>query len=628
MRPTPELPDAEWLWNNEPCRAACPVHTDAGAYVTAIAEGDARGAYRLARRSNPFASICGRVCAAPCEAACRRGVLDAPIAIRALKRFVTERFGVESFAGSEAWHEAHGPVPAATLGSVGIIGGGPAGLAAAHDLRLAGHPVTVYEAAAVLGGQMVLGIPEYRLPRELIRRETAAIVELGVEVELGFRVGVDATFAELLKRHEALFVAVGTMRGRGLELPGSQLDGVFRAVEYLLNVNQGFTVDLGRRVVVVGGGNVAFDAARTALRAAEVGVAGTSGADANAAEDQQPTDQGARLAMATTLDVARAALRAGVSEVTVVALESPEQIPADPEEIAEAEGEGIRIVYGRGPHRFVAGGGDGDGDAAAGAVAGLETIAVASVFDETGRFNPSFVDGTEEVIPADSIILAVGQTADLDFLGDVEIERSRPGGLQIDPNTLRTSHPKVWAGGDVARGPRNLIDAVADGQAAAASIHAVLNGEAPAGANSAATGSRPGAVRVELTTREAYRRLSTGYDAIERVEIPSVAQERRIGFSEVEIGYGSEDARLEALRCLRCFDNIMLDPDLCILCGLCVDVCPTDCITIARADLAGVGTVEQSVLLLDEDQCIRCGLCINRCAPSALSMVHAMEVAR
>ena len=153
-------------------------------------------------------------------------------------------------------------------------------------------------------------------------------------------------------------------------------------------------------------------------------------------------------------------------------------------------------------------------------------------------------------------------------------------------------------------------------------------GEAPAGANSAATGSRPGAVRVELTTREAYRRLSTGYDAIERVEIPSVAQERRIGFSEVEIGYGSEDARLEALRCLRCFDNIMLDPDLCILCGLCVDVCPTDCITIARADLAGVGTVEQSVLLLDEDQCIRCGLCINRCPPSALSMVHAKEVAR
>ena len=312
MAQPPSLPDARWLWDNEPCRAACPVHTDAGGYVVAIAEGDLRGAYALARAHNPFASICGRVCAAPCETACRRGVVDAPIAIRALKRFVTERYGVESFEVSEAWHEAHGPVPDATLGSVGVIGGGPAGLAAAHDLRVAGHPVTVYEAAAVLGGQMVLGIPEYRLSRELIRRETAAVLELGIDVELSFRVGVDVTFAELLDRHEAIFVAVGTMRGRNLDLPGNDLDGVFRAVEYLLNVNQGFKVDLGERVVVVGGGNVAFDAARTALRAAAGGMPADE-AEA-AAATTEPSDQSARVAMATTLDVARrgpASRRAG-----------------------------------------------------------------------------------------------------------------------------------------------------------------------------------------------------------------------------------------------------------------------------------------------------------------------------
>jgi NADPH-dependent glutamate synthase beta subunit-like oxidoreductase len=581
------------------------VHTDAGGYVTAIAEGDLRGAYLLARAHNPFASICGRVCAAPCETACRRGVVDAPIAIRALKRFVTERYGVESFEVSEAWHEAHGPVPAATHGSVGVVGGGPAGLAAAHDLRLAGHPVTVYESAAVLGGQMVLGIPEYRLSRELIRRETGAVLELGIEVELSFRVGVDATFAELLERHEALFVAVGTMRGRSLDLPGSELDGVFRAVEYLLNVNQGFKVDLGERVVVVGGGNVAFDAARTALRAAAGGAASEE-AEAGGATGG-PSDQSARVAMATTLDVARAVRRAGVRDVTVVALESPEEIPADPEEIAEAEGEGITILYRRGPHRFV--GED--------VVQGLETIEVASVFDEAGRFAPTFIDHTEAVLPADSVILAVGQAADLDFLGDVAIERSRPGGLQVDPATLRTSHPKVWAGGDVARGPRNLIDAIADGKAAAASIHAVLGGSVPQATS----------VRVELRTREGYRRLSTGYDSIERVEIPAVAHERRIGFSEVEVGYSEDEALRESLRCLRCFDNIMLDPDLCILCGLCVDVCPTNCITIVRADLIGAGVESQSVLLLDEDQCIRCGLCINRCPPAALTMVHAKEVA-
>ncbi len=189
MPAVPPVPDASWLWANEPCRAACPVHTDAGAYVTAIAEGRYEDAYLIARAPNPFPSVCGRVCAAPCERACRRGSVDAPVSIRALKRFVTERFGVESFAASAVWHRAHGEVPPADGPSVGVIGGGPAGLAAACDLRLAGHPVTVYEAQERLGGMMVLGIPEYRLPRALIAREIEAIIELGIDVETGARIG-------------------------------------------------------------------------------------------------------------------------------------------------------------------------------------------------------------------------------------------------------------------------------------------------------------------------------------------------------------------------------------------------------------------------------------------------------
>jgi formate dehydrogenase (NADP+) beta subunit len=585
--PPPSVPDASWLWANEPCRAACPVHTDAGAYVTAIAEGRFEDAYLIARAPNPFPSVCGRVCAAPCERACRRGSIDAPVAIRALKRFVAERFGVESFAASSVWHRAHGEVPAADGKRVGIVGGGPAGLAAACDLRLAGHHVTVYEAQDRLGGMMVLGIPEYRLPRALIAREIEAIVELGVEVETGVRVGETVTLDELLERHDALFVAVGTGRARGLDLPGHELDGILRAVEYLLNINQGFHVELGERVVVVGGGNVAFDAARTLLRA-----------DAN----------DGRLAMTTTLDVARAARRAGVLDVTVVALESADEIPADPEEIEEAEREGIKILHRRGPHRFVAG---PDGRR----VAGLETIAVASVFDEQGRFAPVFTPGTEETMPADTIVLAVGQQADIAFLGDT-LEPTRAGGVQIDDATLRTAHPRIWAGGDVARGPRNLIDAIADGRRAAASIHAALTGAAV---------TRPGhEVRVELRT--GFRRLDSDYDAISRRPIPGTPAERRVGFGEVETGYDEHDARLEGLRCLRCFDNVMLSPELCILCGLCVDVCPPGCITIARADVVGAGTEQQSVLLLDEDLCIRCGLCVNRCPPGALSMVHAREI--
>jgi formate dehydrogenase (NADP+) beta subunit len=595
----PEVPDAQWLWDNEPCRAACPVHTDAGAYVTAIAEGRYRDAYLTARAPNPFASICGRVCAAPCETACRRATVDAPVAIRALKRFVTERYGVESFAASTVWHEAHGQVPAATLGSVGVVGGGPAGLSAAYELRLAGHPVTIYEAADRLGGMMVLGIPEYRLARGLVTREIDAVIELGIDVELSCRIGRDVALADLLDRHESLFLSVGTGRGRSLDLPGNELDGVLRAVEFLLNVNQGFRAQLGQRLVVVGGGNVAFDAARTALRAA-------SGAadEETVATPVDGTEDDARRGMVTTLDVARAAVRAGVLHVTVIALESPDEIPADPEEIAEAEAEGVTILYRKGPHRFV-----GEG----GRITGLETIDVKSVFDDEHRFNPTFLPGTEAVLPADTVILAVGQTADLDVLAGIDLDQYR-GGIKTDPSTLRTSHARIWAGGDVAHGPRNLIDAIADGQRAAASIHGDTIGVAPAG------------VRVELTRRRGYRRLSTGYDAIARRPVPATASDRRIGFGEVEVGYDARDAWLESLRCLRCFDNVMLDPGLCILCGLCVDVCPPNCITIARADVVGLGSESQSVLLLDEDTCIRCGLCVNRCPPGALSMVHAREL--
>ncbi len=610
--PRPGIPDAAWLWANEPCRAACPVHTDAGAYVTAIAEGRPRDAYLIARAPNPFPSICGRVCAAPCETACRRATVDAPVAIRALKRYVTDQFGVESFHAAAVWHEAHGPVPPAAGSSVGIIGGGPAGLSAAYELRLLGHPVTVYEAAGRLGGMMVLGIPEYRLSRELIAREIEAIVELGIEVKLGARIGETVSLDELLERHDQLFLAVGTGRGRSLDLPGADQDGVVRAVEFLLNVNQGYQVHLGERVVVVGGGNVAFDAARTALRAAAGGSSsnGSEPAVAGTAED-------ARRAMTTTLDVARAAVREGVQSVTVIALESEEEIPADPEEIEEAEAEGITIVFRKGPHRFIG---------ADGRVTGLETIDVESVFDAAGRFAPTFIHHTENVLPADTIILAVGQTAELDFLGDRPIERTRGGGVQADPSSLRTSDPRIWAGGDVARGPRNLIDAVADGQRAARSIHAASVPGDPEPADPEGVQPARG-VHVELTRRPAYRRLSTGYDAIARQAVPAMATERRTGFAEVEVGYDSQDAWLESLRCLRCFDNVMLEPSLCILCGLCVDVCPTNCITIARADQLELGTEAQSVLLLDEDQCIRCGLCVNRCPPGALSMVNAQEVA-
>ena len=605
----PKEPDAAWLWENEPCRAACPVHTDAGAYVTAIGEGRFGDAYNHARERNPFPSICGRVCAAPCESACRRGTIDAPISIRALKRFVTEKFGIESQYGSQRWHQAHGPVPAASLPSVGVIGGGPGGLGAAYELRMLGHPVTVYEAEDRLGGMMLLGIPEYRLSRELILDECRAIIELGIDVRFNCRVGHDISFDEIVERHAAVFVCCGTYKGRGLDIPGHDLPGVITAVDFLVNVNRGRDFELGDDVVVVGGGNVAFDAARTSLRDLMDGPPGVI----SRALAGGPNADAAKREAQTVMDAARQAKRVGVRSVTVIALESYEELPAALEELEEGEREGVTMLYRHGPHRIV-----GDGR-----VTGIETIDVVSVFDANRRFAPVFAPGTERIIKADTVILAVGQAPDVSFIPEsAGIERARFGGLQVNAE-LRTSHPKVWAGGDVAFGPRNLIDAIGDGRRAAASIHGAVT-------NRATTYSQPwkqhlgATVRIELTAKPLYKRVSTDYDGINRVAIPAVEHPKRAGFVEVEHGYTEGEAMVEGSRCLRCYENIMLRPELCILCGLCVDVCPYDCISIVKADVPGGRP--QSALILDEEACIRCGLCVSRCPPNALLMVHAGEV--
>ena len=238
---------------NIPCLAACPVHTNAGAYVAAIADGDDRFAYLTARLPNPFASVCGRVCAAPCEDACRRGEIDQPIAIRALKRFVTEKYGPES-GQTNVWSSVD-PRRAPSNGkSVAVVGGGPASLSCAHDLMLQGYDVSLYEATDRLGGMMVLGIPEYRLPRDLIDSEIQAIVDLGLDVHLNTRLGEDVSLDELRRDNDAVFLGIGAMLGRDLDIPGHDADGVFRAVEFLLNINQGFHVDIGEKVVVIGGG--------------------------------------------------------------------------------------------------------------------------------------------------------------------------------------------------------------------------------------------------------------------------------------------------------------------------------------------------------------------------------------
>lgn len=565
---------------NIPCLAACPVHTNAGAYVAAIADGDDLTAYLTARLPNPFASVCGRVCAAPCEDACRRGEIDTPIAIRALKRFVTEKYGVE--AGGEAWRSVAAPEGPDRKESVGIVGGGPAGMACAHDLRRLGYRVDVYEATQQLGGMMKLGIPEYRLDRDLLQAELDAIVSLGVDVHLETRLGRDVTLAELRERHDAVFIAMGASLGRGLNIEGREADGVLIALEFLINVNQGFHVDIGDEVIVIGGGDVAMDAARTALRRSEY-------EQARLAREQS---------MASALDAARSAARVGATRVTVISLESEEEMPASDFELDEAVREGIRFVHRRGPSRIIA----GDGK-----VTGLETVGVKSVFDADGRFAPEYDNDDLSSFDADTVILAIGQAVDLEALGTESPAISPQRTIMVDDG-LMTSLAGVWSGGDVAYGPRSLIDAIADGRKAAAQIHHSLTGS-----------EGDEAVPGRLTEVPGFHRLNDPYDKIPRVEVPTLATERRIGLAEVETGFDEAQARLEASRCLRCYANIQLDVGICVLCGLCVDVCPVDIISIVPGSEL-TSPMEGTALLLDETSCIRCALCIERCPSRALSM--------
>ncbi len=574
---------------NIPCLAACPVNTNAGMYVAAIADGLDELAYLTARLPNPFASVCGRVCAAPCEDACRRGEIDKPIAIRALKRFVTDQFGVE--AGMDTYKPVAAPPKESRPENVGIVGGGPAGLSAAHDLRRLGYGVTLYEATGQLGGMMLLGIPEYRLDRTLLAAEIKAITDLGVKVHLNTKLGDAVTLDELRDRHDALFLSIGATLGRGLDLEGHEADGVLKAIEFLINANQGFATSIGEKVVVIGGGDVAMDAARTALRASTYDEIARRNADYDEGHE--------RASMTEALDVARTAARTGAQDITIMSLEAKHEMPASEFEIEEAEHEEIRFVNRRGPARILTKNGK---------VTGIETIAVTRVFDDEGRFAPEFDESDSMELEADTIIMAIGQAIDVDVLGDDGPELSPRRTIQVGTDSLATSLPMVWAGGDAARGPRTLIEAIADGRRAAREIHEAFGGsftEASAG------------TMVQL---EQFHRLDDVYDRVPRVDVPTLPTDRRIGLAEVETGFTVEQARCEAQRCLRCFANILLDTDKCVLCALCADVCPLDLISLVPSQEIHPDDPGGTALMLNEQSCIRCALCIERCPTDALSM--------
>ena len=628
-----EIPDVGYFERQVSCRVGCPVHTDAGGYVQAIAQGRYEDAYIIARQPNPFASICGRVCAAPCEAKCRRGAIDAAISIRALKRFVCERFGVESedFDLGRVYPGLRGKGRESFGGGrkVAIVGAGPAGLSCAHELALMGFAPTVFEAQNLGGGMLVLGVPEYRLPREIIQAEIKAIESLGVEILYNRRLGRDFSLPDLKGQgYEAVFLGIGAHKSRELAIEGVQLDGVLRAIDFLLNVNLGYRVSLGRKVVVIGGGNVAFDAARSVVRQAEKS-AGMSEAELRVALHQAAATLEALTArepeapdeVRLALDVAREAIRKGVPEVHMYCLENLNEIPAAREEIEEAEKEGIRLHTRFGPKRVI--GKDGK-------VTGIQLTRCSRVFDENRRFNPQFIDGSEETVDCDTVVLAIGQAADLSWIGPEDNLKVTPRGtLQTDPETLATSRPDVFAGGDLAFGPRIIITAVAEGQRAGHSIAKYLTGRLP---------EVPRKVRVTAYPTANYR-MPPDYEKLPRLLPPTLSLDRRIGIAEVEQVYPEPAAVVQGLRCLKCHVSPIFDGDKCILCGGCADVCPENCLRLVdvlamRGDqklqvalIARYGRLpeagEQGGIIKDETRCIRCGLCAVRCPTGAITMERA-----
>lgn len=618
------VPDADYHRDLISCQVACPVHTDARGYIRAIADGRFEEAYLIARGPNPFASICGRICGAPCETACRRGKvpkvdddgnfvgIDRPVAIRALKRFACEQAGPEARTVSEVIDSVTNFVPpiaarademAALLRSaldgkfekaegqkVAIIGSGPAGLSAAHDLALMGFRPTVFELESVTAGMLAVGVPAYRLPRELIEKEVEVIKALGVEIRSGVRVGADISFADLRRDFDAVMIAVGAKSSRSLGLPGENGPGVYGGVDLLRAVSIGEKVPVGRDVVVIGGGNVAYDVARTVVRQ-------------------------------IAFDTARTAARmADTSRVFLYSLESAEEMPADTIEIVEGDEEGIQRENGWGPVEIVRG---DDGR-----VTGVKFRRCLRVYDEDRKFSPVYDDDETRIVSCDTVLLAVGQAPDLDFLedGGSDVELMRGGWVTVDRVTLQTTAPDVFVAGDLAHGTKLLIDAVASGKHAARSIYQFLTGR-----------------RLEeekMTSHivlDRYRR-ERGYESIRRVDVPTIEPEERLEHPEkvVETGYTKEQAMREASRCLDCGVTPVFDGTRCVLCGGCVDVCPTQClklVSLASMDLTDelsrvidgqLGSEtdldENSAILKDEDRCIRCSMCAIRCPVDAITM--------
>jgi NADPH-dependent glutamate synthase beta subunit-like oxidoreductase len=520
--------------DTSPCMVSCPAHNNVQGFVSLAAKGKFQRAVQVIKETSPFPSVCGRVCLHPCEAACNRDQIDEPVAVRAIERFVADQDRSSKTPYVPKVKEPRDE-------TIAIIGSGPAGLTAAYFLAREGYKVTVFEKLPVPGGMMAVGIPEYRLPRDILSAEIGLIQRLGVEIQTGVTFGSDVTLESLEQDgYQAFFLATGLHQNSRLNIENEDLDDVLKGIDFLRDVALGNPVSVGKTVVVVGGGNVAMDVALTALRK-------------------------------------------GAQKVSVVCLEQRDEMPACEDEINAASEEGVEIINCYGPNRFL----QKDGK-----FAGIEFKRCTCVFDEDGNFNPQYDAADLAELEGDTAIVAIGQVADLSFAREQGIPVSSSGGLEADPVTLETPIKGVFTGGDVYHGPASIAEAIGSGREAAISIDRYLKGQ----------DLRLGRLGRDKVLRAITEPQKEKFDPAARAQMPHLSPEERIkSFDEVQLGFTEEMAVQEGKRCIMCgascvqacpYDVMQFNHDIfkAVKCDLCVEkrdrgeapacttVCPTRCI--------------------------------------------------
>ncbi|MBW1801263.1 MAG: FAD-dependent oxidoreductase [Deltaproteobacteria bacterium] len=469
-------------WGTAPCKATCPAHISIPGFVGAIADGRYEEGLKLIKEELPFPGICGRICPHPCEEQCNRGRTDKPVAIEYLKRFLAD--------ADNAKEPAYIPEKKPDKKErVAVLGAGPAGLTAAYYLAIEGYPLTVFEKLPVAGGMMAAGIPEFRLPRDILQAEIDVIRKLGAEIRLNVEIGKDIGLADLQKEYDAIFIGAGCQRSIKLHIPGEDdLTGVWDGLTFLREINLGHPPAPGGKLVIIGGGNTAVDCARTALRL-------------------------------------------GYEEVAILYRRTREEMPASPWEVEDTIEEDIDVQYLTAPVKIL-----GEN----GKVTGLECIRMElGEPDASGRRRPLPVEGSEFVVSTDVVVTALGQVADLSCLPeDSGVNVSNRGLIMADPRTGVTDSPGIFSGGDVVSGPRTVVEAVAAGKEAAISIDRYLRGEGPdARRGRDWKGIEYVPEGVEKQERQVMQRLSLF--------------ERKRTFEEIDLGFSEEEARCEARRCFR-----------------------------------------------------------------------------